>query len=84
MARIWKEKTDYIFSDSELVDVWIDMHQESWFKNKESIVFDCEDQARDIAEYWLRNYKHKEDNNDTRIIYFQTRWNAFINNYEEA
>jgi hypothetical protein len=82
--RRWLLKVKYSFTDSGLVENWLNMHMENWFYNTANDLYGYVEQARAVAEYWLKNGKHGEDYNDKNIIYLQGKWDSYVECYTEA
>ena len=82
--RIWKSTFLMAFSDEEIINIWIALHQKDWFNNKENGFYGYGNKAREIAKYWLEHHhEHGPDYNDYHIIKIQNYWDEFIEMFEE-
>jgi hypothetical protein len=66
--RIWECTVPQRFDDKGLVNDWISMHMDGWFRNSRNSLFGYEDRFRALAEYWLKNGEHGPDYDDPNII----------------
>jgi hypothetical protein len=74
-VRLWKEKRPSCHSDKELVDRWIEA-------TIRDVSCEAEEQARNVAEYYLTNDGHGPSYCNEDIAALQSSWSAFLQDFE--
>jgi hypothetical protein len=81
--RLWIEKNPRIFNDESLVELFLEPKRELFFENRNNGWYGKEHIFKFVAEYWLKTGEFGDDYDDVTIIQAQSRWEQFLELFEE-